>query len=82
MTVQPIHAMDTRALVARVRDLPEGEQKRKLQVRLDEVLALLASPRCGEMQADGAPCAAPDSSCEVCGRARELVERLIREIVE
>jgi hypothetical protein len=78
----PVHALDTRALAERVRRLPEGERKRRLQGRLGEVMALLASPRCGDMQADGAPCASAGSSCDVCGRALELVERLVREIEE
>ena len=84
MSIEGVHAadVDTTALVLRVRQLPEGERKKHLQGRLRELSALLASPRCREMQADGAPCGSADSSCEDCIRARELVSSLVREIGE
>lgn len=50
--------------------------------QFDEVLALLAEPRCAECQADGVPCPHVDVSCEACGRAvawaRDLREAIAR----
>ncbi len=50
--------------------------------QLDELLALLAEPRCADCQADGVPCAHVGVSCEQCGRAvqwvRELREAIAR----
>jgi hypothetical protein len=84
VSAETTHAkdVDTAGLVERVRSLPEGERKRRLQGRLLELGQLLASPRCGDMQADGTPCGSPESTCETCGRARELVLSLVREIAE
>lgn len=84
MSGEAVHArdVDSGALVERVRRLPDGERKSYLLGRLRELSALLASPRCGDSQADGTPCASADSSCEACGRARELVLSLVHEIEE
>lgn len=50
--------------------------------QFDELLALLAEPRCAECQADGVPCPHVGVSCEACGRAlswvRELREAIAR----
>lgn len=50
--------------------------------QFDELLALLAEPRCAECQADGVPCPHVDVSCEACGRAvawaRDLREAIAR----
>ena len=50
--------------------------------QLDELLALLAEPRCAECQADGVPCPHVGVSCEECGRAlawvRDLREAIAR----
>jgi hypothetical protein len=50
--------------------------------QLDELLALLAEPRCAECQADGVPCPHVGVACEQCGRAltwiRDLREAIAR----
>jgi hypothetical protein len=50
--------------------------------QFDELLAVLAEPRCAECQADGVPCPHVDVSCEACGRAvawaRDLREAIAR----
>jgi hypothetical protein len=74
--------VDTRGLVERVRNLPEGARRRRLQRRLVEVRDLLASPRCAETQADGVPCASAGTSCEECGKAKDLLLSIVREIEE
>jgi len=49
---------------------------------LDELLAMLAEPRCAECQADGVPCPHVGLSCEQCGRAvawiRDLRDAIAR----
>ncbi len=47
---------------------------------LDELLALLAEPRCAECQADGVPCPHVGVSCEQCGRALEWIRDLRQAI--
>jgi len=44
--------------------------------QFDELLALLAEPRCAECQADGVPCPHVGVSCEACGRALAWVRDL------
>jgi hypothetical protein len=44
--------------------------------QFDELLALLAEPRCAECQADGVPCPHVSVSCEQCGRAATWVRDL------
>jgi len=50
--------------------------------QLDELLGLLAEPRCAESQADGVPCPQVAVSCEECGRAlawaRDLRDAITR----
>jgi len=50
--------------------------------QFDELLALLAEPRCAECQADGVPCPHVGVSCEQCGRAvtwiRDLRDAIAR----
>ena len=50
--------------------------------QFDELLALLAEPRCAECQADGVPCPHVDVSCEECGRSltwmRDLRDAIAR----
>lgn len=44
--------------------------------QFDELLGLLAEPRCAECQADGVPCPHVAVSCEQCGRSLEWVRDL------
>jgi hypothetical protein len=50
--------------------------------QFDELLALLAEPRCAECQADGVPCPHVGVSCEQCGRSlmwiRDLRDAIAR----
>ena len=50
--------------------------------QFDELLGLLAEPRCAECQADGVPCPHVGASCEQCGRAvawiRDLKDAISR----
>jgi len=44
--------------------------------QFDELLALLAEPRCAECQADGVPCPHVAVSCEQCGRSLTWIRDL------
>jgi hypothetical protein len=44
--------------------------------RLDELLALVAEPRCAECQADGVPCPHVGVSCEQCGQSLAWIHDL------
>jgi hypothetical protein len=44
--------------------------------QFDELLAVLAEPRCAECQADGVPCPHVAVSCEQCGRSVSWVRDL------
>lgn len=44
--------------------------------QFEELLAVLAEPRCADGQADGVPCPQVDVSCEECGRALTWVRDL------
>ena len=44
--------------------------------QLDELLALLAEPKCAECQADGVPCPHVGVSCEQCVHAAEWIRNL------
>jgi len=48
--------------------------------QLDDLLGLLAEPRCAECQADGVPCPHVGVSCELCGRSVQWV-RDLREAI-
>jgi len=62
-----------------VRDLTEAlpvEARTIFFRQLDDLLGLLAEPKCAECQADGVPCPHVGVSCELCGRALEWVHDL------
>jgi hypothetical protein len=44
--------------------------------QLEELLALIAEPRCAECQADGVPCPHVGVSCDECNRAVQWVHNL------
>ena len=55
-------------LVRALREVPEGRLRAELLSLLDELLASARSPHCGEMQADGVPCACLGVACDECQR--------------
>ena len=62
-----------------VRDLTEAlpvEARTIFFRQLDDLLGLLAEPKCAECQADGVPCPHVGVSCELCGRATQWVHDL------
>ncbi len=66
-----------------VRDLTEAlpvEARTIFFRQLDDLLGLLAEPKCAECQADGVPCPHVGVSCELCGRAVQWV-RDLREAI-
>lgn len=65
-----------RALVCQLRTALPVEVQTIFFRQFDELLALLAEPRCAECQADGVPCPHVAASCEECGRALAWVRDL------
>lgn len=62
-----------------VRDLTEAlpvEARTIFFRQLDDLLGLIAEPKCAEYQADGVPCPVVGVSCELCGRATQWVHDL------
>ena len=62
-----------------VRDLTEAlpvDARTMFFRQLDELLGLIAEPKCAEYQADGVPCPVVGASCEACGRATQWVKDL------
>ena len=71
-----------------VRDLTEAlpiEARTVFFRQLDDLLGLLAEPKCAECQADGVPCPHVGVSCELCGRSvqwvRDLREAIARSAI-
>jgi hypothetical protein len=55
-------------LPSRLRDL--------LTTLVTELADFVAEPSCAEMQADGAPCASADTSCDECRKLTSILEGL------
>lgn len=64
------------ALIAALRDLPDGQLKELVRQAFGELLEYVREPRCPEMQADGVPCETPEGDCEQCRRLKEIVAEL------
>jgi hypothetical protein len=43
---------------------------------IGELTEFVAAPSCAEEQADGAPCPAPDTSCDECRKLTTILEGL------
>ncbi|HXY69886.1 MAG TPA: hypothetical protein VEH62_10595 [Gemmatimonadales bacterium] len=67
---------DEERLVQELRAALPVEAQTMFFRRFDELLALLAEPRCAECQADGVPCPHVAVSCEQCGRSVAWVRDL------
>jgi len=65
-------------VIAALRDLPPGEARDLLDEVLDQLVTFVQDPHCTEMQADGVPCASPNSDCEQCARLKEILAGLRR----
>jgi len=67
---------DERRLVLALREIPESPLRKLYTQLMSELTDFVSSPRCPEMQSDGAPCASATASCDQCQKLEELLEGL------
>jgi hypothetical protein len=65
-----------RRIISALRDLPPGQPRELLEEVLERLVEFVRDPHCSELQADGAPCASPESDCEQCARLKEILAGL------
>ncbi len=64
-------------LVCALREVPEGSVLRaRVDALLAELVHFVRDPHCGEMQADGVPCATPRADCDECAEMGKMVDQL------
>ena len=66
---------EARLLLA-MRAIPPSRLRDLLTTLVTELADFVAEPSCAEMQADGAPCAASDASCDECRKLTSILEGL------
>jgi hypothetical protein len=66
---------ETKLLLA-LRGIPPSRLRDLLTTLLEELAEFVAEPSCAEMQADGAPCATNDTSCDECRKVTTILEGL------
>lgn len=71
----PLSPEETKLLLA-LRGIPPSRLRDLLTTLVDELAEFVAEPSCAEMQADGAPCAASDASCDECRKLTTILEGL------
>jgi hypothetical protein len=71
----PLSAEEQRLLLA-LRGIPPSRLRDLMSELLGELVDFVAAPTCAEMQADGAPCPAPDTSCDDCRKLTTMLEGL------
>lgn len=71
----PLSAEETRLILA-LRGIPPSRLRDLMTTLVDELVDFVAEPSCAEMQADGAPCAELDTSCDECRKITTLLEGL------
>jgi hypothetical protein len=71
----PLSAEEQRLLLA-LRGIPPSRLRDLMSELLGELVDFVAAPTCAEMQADGAPCPAPDPSCDDCRKLTTMLEGL------
>jgi len=63
-------------LVLALRAIPPSRLRELLTTLIGELADFVAEPSCAEMQADGAPCADSDASCDECRKLTTILEGL------
>jgi hypothetical protein len=71
----PLTPEETKLLLA-LRGIPPSRLRDLLTTLVGELAEFVAEPSCAEMQADGAPCTASDSSCDECRKLTTILEGL------
>lgn len=73
---------EERRLVLALREIPESPLRDLFTTLVSELTEFVASPTCAEMQADGAPCASAEASCDQCRKLETLLEGLRTRLQE
>jgi hypothetical protein len=73
--LSPLPPEETKLVLA-LRGIPPSRLRDLMTTLVGEIAAFVASPSCAEMQADGAPCASADTSCDECRKLTTLIEGL------
>ena len=74
-TLLPLSAEEEKLLRA-LREIPPSRLRDLMTTLIGELAEFVAEPSCAEMQADGAPCPAPDASCDECRKLTTILEGL------
>lgn len=67
---------EERDLVLALRDIPPSPLRDLFRALVGELVEFVSQPGCGEMQADGVPCASADAACDECRKLTTLLEGL------
>ena len=71
----PLSPEEQKLLLA-LREIPPSRLRDLMTTLIGELAEFVAEPSCAEMQADGAPCPAPDVSCDECRKLTTILEGL------
>jgi len=71
----PLSPEEQKLLLA-LREIPPSRLRDLMTTLVGELTEFVAGPRCAEMQADGAPCPASDTSCDECRKLTSILEGL------
>ena len=74
-TLLPLSHEEQKLLLA-LRGIPPSRLRDLMTALIDELTEFVAEPSCAEVQADGAPCPAPDVSCDECRKLTSILEGL------
>ena len=71
----PLSPAEQKLLLA-LRAIPPSRLRDLMTTLIGELAEFVAEPSCAEMQADGAPCATTDASCDECRKLTTILEGL------
>ena len=71
----PLSREEQKLLLA-LREIPPSRLRELMTTLVSELADFVAEPSCAEMQADGAPCATTDVSCDECRKLATILEGL------
>ena len=74
-TLLPLSPEEQKLLLA-LREIPPSRLRDLMTTLIGELADFVAEPSCAEMQADGAPCPTPDTSCDECRKLTTILEGL------
>ena len=71
----PLSEEEQKLLLA-LREIPPSRLRDLMTTLIGELADFVADPSCAEVQADGAPCPGPDTSCDECRKLTTVLEGL------